>query len=153
MDGDAALRVVMDWKEVNTIIALRAENERLNKELKLWKGPTELPVQGRYYTAPEWLMEIHGWTFGYETLLRYDASEWDSYTRVDKKTIHIYVHIFKAPYLDDGKWITFRFETYELHNLLEVEWDAGYNELVRYLDKDDEIRYIGDEEEAVLPED
>ena len=149
MDDDAALRVVMDWKEVNTIKTLRAENERLNEELKLWKGHAKLPVRGQYYTAPGWLMENHGAIiFSYEVFLRYDGAEWISYKRADQ-TFRRYVHLFRAPtpYTPD-ECITFAFETYVLHYLCEVQWDTHIlsknffmDRPPLYVDKDDKIRY------------
>ena len=79
-----SLRLVQGVLEVNEIKSmreelrkLREENALLKKELDLWKNDCELPVVGEYYTAPNELLQLHGWEFdGYaeSMALRYSMT-------------------------------------------------------------------------------
>ena len=128
---------------------LRAENAALKDELKLWKGDTELPKIGSYYFADELLIEIHGCSFGDNsdcTPLRYEGTRWRSITRVDGSEAAFFEHVFTAPYtyddddaFDRSGWIKLGFETFNLHRISPVEWDADWNIPLRYLSSDDTI--------------
>ena len=79
--AEQALSVVMSKWGTEAIAernALLAEIKRLKDELQLWKGPGQLPVVGKYYTAPEEMIEQHGWEFFQDFYLRYDKSFWKS---------------------------------------------------------------------------
>ena len=144
-----SLRLVQGVLEVNEIKSmreelrkLREENALLKKELDLWKNDCELPVVGEYYTAPNELLQLHGWEFdGYaeSMALCYDGTRWKTVSRVDGTEKQYLLSMFTAPYRDDGResWIVFEFETYELHSLSKVHWNEF--QWVRYLDTNDSI--------------
>ena len=144
--AEQALSVVMSKWGTEAIAernALLAENKRLKDELELWKGPTQLPVVGKYYTAPEEMIEQHGWEFFQDFYLRYDKSFWKSYQGPNGME-ETYVHQFTAPFKDDNDlWIKFFFETYELHQLLRVEWENEYSGAL-YVDSNDQEQVFED---------
>ena len=130
---DTSLRVVLGVNELKELKDLRKKVITLQNELKLWKGNTRLPEVGKYYFAEEKLMEDHGWTFGDDDALRYEGTKEKNVTRCDGTTLTYVAHVFTAPYSCNNVWVTFDFETYQLHQIWEVEWQNVTN--VNYLDK------------------
>ena len=143
-DTDTALRVVLNVCECKQITALKAENETLKQELQLWKAGKELPEVGKYYTATDELMEMHGWTFSILIALRYDGTQWTTVNRTDGTSFKVFEHVFTAPekYDDDDTgsrtgWIKMCFETYELHQTSPVLWEECYPGTISFLDHND----------------
>jgi hypothetical protein len=126
---DTALRVVLAVKEVDELTKLRKENAELRKEVKEWKGPTELPIIDEYYTADKNLIEDHGWDFGdSDFAMRYDGMKAWSVTR-QNDTINGVDHMFTLPYtyhechstnMGTG-FIKIGFGTHELVQLVLIE--------------------------------
>lgn len=145
-----ALSLVLGWHEGTVVSELRDEISRLQSELAIWKGETELPHVGHYYFAPAELLRMHGWTFLAETTaLRFEGSSWRSIERHDGTKLQIYEHEFKIAYEygdDDVQgrtgFITFRFTTPDLHQLYQDEIQF-FSEEVRYLDDEDKVCYTG----------
>ena len=146
-----ALRIVQGVLEVNELAnlrkelqKLREENRLLKEEVNLWKNDCEVPVMGEYYTAPNELLQLHGWEFDQyaeSIALRYDGTRWKTVSRVDGTKKQYLEYVFTAPYeyCEDGRksWIVFEFETYELHSLTRVYWNDF--QWIRYLDANDRI--------------
>lgn len=150
MSCATALRVVQGVLELNEIAnarkelqELREENRLLKKELDLWKNDCEVPVIGEYYTAPNELLQLHGWEFDHyaeSIALRYEGTRWKTVSRVDGTKKQYFEYMFTAPYTyrcEDGResWIVFEFETYELHSVSKVYWNDV--QWIRYLDAND----------------
>eukprot|EP00966_Prymnesium_polylepis_P107195 2482282-Prymnesium_polylepis.1 len=101
-----------------------------------------MPQTGKYYFADEKLMEDHGWSFQEGVALRYEGTDEKSVSCVDGTTRKYLDHVFTAPYTYDhddafGRtgWIQVGFQTHELHQVLEVEWED--HDEVLYLDHND----------------
>jgi hypothetical protein len=143
MSWSDALPIVLEVKKTDKKLAsLKAENESLKRELQLWKAGKELPEVGKYYFAGEKILENHGWSFDEGVALRYEGTKEKNVIRFDGTTQKHLDHIFTAPYTYDhddafGRtgWIKLGFETYELHQVIDVEWEACPN--VIYLDEND----------------
>ena len=154
LDGDGAkviaahtaLRVVLNVREIEQLTAVREETNNLHEELKLWKGGKELPKIGKYYFAGDKLLETHGWTFQEGIALRYDETVERNVTNVDGITCKYIDHVFTAPYEYDSEdhrtgLIKIGFETHELHQTWEVDWDDFAPNDVLYLDSNDKQAY------------
>ena len=143
-----ALRVVLNMREIEELTALREETNNLREELKLWKNGKELPKIGKYYFADDNLLETHGWTFQEGIALRYEGTVERNVTNVYGNTCKYIEHIFTAPYEYDNEddfdrtgWIKIGFETHELHQTREVDWDDFAPNDVLYLDSNDKQAY------------
>ena len=142
MSWSDALPIVLEVKKIDDkLTSLKAENESLKQELQLWKAGKEFPEVGKYYTATDQLLEIHGWEFfGPAVALRCDGTRWRTLTRDNGTTSAYFEHVFTAPFKYDDNdtcWVKLGFETHELHQMSFVVWEEF--DYITYLDHNDNL--------------
>ncbi len=138
-----ALRVVANVRDTEELLRLREENASLRRDLDLWRG--DVPDVGSHVHMDDELMIIHGWDFSQLNVAwRYDGGEWLSVTWYDGSVHLHWYHHFTSPFqhrpndsFGRSGWIRVRLDTYELHRVFPVEFEAA-NDGHMYLSASDQ---------------